>query len=859
MARHRVLILIFMLLASVAMAGTDFVGDAYTTGTLTHYGDGTTTMVTGLGYVDVQSTAPAHLDLRNSVGGVADYWLMGEPLGRYSAVALPLGGPLAASGATTLTLRQGAGISIVGRAEDNSATISLTAPYADGSAHDSRFWNESQAAGGDTTGTLSALVVLDDSHAHTTATLPAVVSTLGASVETGEVADGTLLPADLNATAFLPWDQLASDDLTTGTVFAGDVTGLWNAMVVANDSHTHNDTTIDNGITLTNLTQITTRDHGSLTGLTDDDHSIYRLDADELAGDVTGTYTATVVGPDSHDHTGVTLPAATSYLGTAIESAEIADGTVAEADLKVVDSPADEQILTYEATTGDFEWHSPSELVTAGDHIDWTGSTLNVADDWFDALGDISLTSANIIVGNASNVAAAVAMSGDATITNAGVVAVANDSHLHGDSTVSNFITVQSLDQVTSRSHALLADKGTNTHAQIDSFISGADAAYVNVGGDTMSGPIKVSTNTITNLSRTEAGQDAIYISNNGGTGSGSYGGAIGWSSPGETGDPLLNRRAAIAAVQTNADKDVVGLAFLTHSSTDFAANLIEAGRFTGAGDLIVAGSVNGVGGLKTGAGAGTERVSAAGEFTGTKATIDNVVINGDDIYNGNTTGPFNVYSDTNDNLNLGNLGDKTFVVIDADAADQTIAAPTALLTVEQVKVGAGTPGVATGPGDEFIADDEEIDGDLDVGGNITVAGDIKGQVLYLSATHAAETAITTGYLYPKVGEVSTDTRGFYMTRAGYVLNYTVTYDVTAVSGSPDLVFQIRRPGVETVSDELLSNAAGNNQRRHVDLTRGANTFSAGETLSLRLHNQAGGASSITLANVSVNFEVVYN
>jgi hypothetical protein len=40
----------------------------------------------------------------------------------------------------------------------------------------------------------------------------------------------------------------------------------------------------------------------------------------------------------------------------------LADSSVEESDLKAVDSASDEDILTYESTTGDFEWHSPAEL-----------------------------------------------------------------------------------------------------------------------------------------------------------------------------------------------------------------------------------------------------------------------------------------------------------------------------------------------------------------------------------------------------------------------------------------------------------------------------------------------------------------
>lgn len=45
-----------------------------------------------------------------------------------------------------------------------------------------------------------------------------------------------------------------------------------------------------------------------------------------------------------------------------IVSADIKDGDIAEADLKVVDSPSDEDFLTYEVTTGDFEWHSAADV-----------------------------------------------------------------------------------------------------------------------------------------------------------------------------------------------------------------------------------------------------------------------------------------------------------------------------------------------------------------------------------------------------------------------------------------------------------------------------------------------------------------
>lgn len=41
-----------------------------------------------------------------------------------------------------------------------------------------------------------------------------------------------------------------------------------------------------------------------------------------------------------------------------IETGEIEDGTIREADLMVVDTPSDEECLTYETSTGDFEWQT---------------------------------------------------------------------------------------------------------------------------------------------------------------------------------------------------------------------------------------------------------------------------------------------------------------------------------------------------------------------------------------------------------------------------------------------------------------------------------------------------------------------
>ena len=55
----------------------------------------------------------------------------------------------------------------------------------------------------------------------------------------------------------------------------------------------------------------------------------------------------------------ITVPDSDQTIGTATN---IEDNSILEVDLKAVDEPADEDILTKEDTTGDFEWHSAAEI-----------------------------------------------------------------------------------------------------------------------------------------------------------------------------------------------------------------------------------------------------------------------------------------------------------------------------------------------------------------------------------------------------------------------------------------------------------------------------------------------------------------
>ncbi len=78
-------------------------------------------------------------------------------------------------------------------------------------------------------------------------------------------------------------------------------------------------------------------------------------DGDVLTYDSTGTNFAWITPNAGTD--------ITADLEEEVTEGSLADATIVEADLKVVDTPTDEHVFTYESTTGDFEWHSADEVV----------------------------------------------------------------------------------------------------------------------------------------------------------------------------------------------------------------------------------------------------------------------------------------------------------------------------------------------------------------------------------------------------------------------------------------------------------------------------------------------------------------
>lgn len=81
----------------------------------------------------------------------------------------------------------------------------------------------------------------------------------------------------------------------------------------------------------------------------------------DAARNLTFAGDATISGTNSGDQT-ITLTGDVTGSGTGTFAATIASDRILESMLKAVNTAVDEDILTYESTTGDFEWHTPAEL-----------------------------------------------------------------------------------------------------------------------------------------------------------------------------------------------------------------------------------------------------------------------------------------------------------------------------------------------------------------------------------------------------------------------------------------------------------------------------------------------------------------
>ena len=109
------------------------------------------------------------------------------------------------------------------------------------------------------------------------------------------------------------------------------------------------------------------------------------------------------------------------------------------------------------------------------------------ATDWttFNNKLNTTLASANIYVGNATNVTAAVAMSGDATMSNAGALAINDDSHSHTSTTLPATVTYlgTAIDETEmSLSDITTLNSNTTRHGFLPK-LSGTATEFVNGAG----------------------------------------------------------------------------------------------------------------------------------------------------------------------------------------------------------------------------------------------------------------------------------------------------------------------------------------------------------------------------------------
>lgn len=209
-----------------------------------------------------------------------------------------------------------------------------------------------------------------------------------------------------------------------------------------------------------------------------------------------------------------TFPDATgevTLLGQTIESGEITDGTINEADLNIDNAPTDEYVLSYDSGTGHFEWVADNggtdnqedievPLTTTGDFTVISGETeVHGALDDLDAAvatnqADIATNQADIAV-NQTNIAT------NQTNIATNATDIANHVAADGDLDDTNeFNTSMGWDDVTNT--VSVVDGGGTQSAVITGFADGAHNHALTIDGDadgsgTVPGTISVTVDAI--------------------------------------------------------------------------------------------------------------------------------------------------------------------------------------------------------------------------------------------------------------------------------------------------------------------------------------------------------------------------
>lgn len=149
-------------------------------------------------------------------------------------------------------------------------------------------------------------------------------------------------------------------------------------------------------------------------------------------------------------------------------TADINDDTILEADLKAVNASADEDILTRETTTGDFEWHTPAELSIAvySDTLAVFAATTSL--QLLGVISDETGTGA-LVFGTAPTFTTSITVTGSATLDADGIDLDASNAYeIGGTAVIADSAGTATLSNI----DAIDATTETTFEAAIDSLVN---------------------------------------------------------------------------------------------------------------------------------------------------------------------------------------------------------------------------------------------------------------------------------------------------------------------------------------------------------------------------------------------------